>query len=75
MENIDPKHAENPGEPIKPVEHDYAKHEQDPGPSPQAVNEDNNKGAGPAMKWIIPILVIILAILYWIFFKDRPAVN
>jgi len=75
MENIDPKHAENPAAPTKPVEHDYAKHEQDPGPSPQAVNEDNDKGAGPAMKWIIPIIIIMLAILYWIFFKDRPAVN
>lgn len=75
MENIDPKHAENPANHPKPTEHDYAKHEQDPGPSPQAVKEENDKGAGPTMKWIIPIIIIILAILYWIFFKDRPAVN
>jgi len=75
MENTDPKHSERPDGNAKPVEHDYAKHEQDPGPSPQAVHEENDKGAGPTMKWIIPILVIVLAILYWIFFKDRPATN
>jgi len=64
MENIDPKHAENPEETPKPVETDYPKHEQDPGPSPQAVNEENDKGAGPVMKWIIPILVVLL-LIYW----------
>lgn len=69
MENIDPKHAEGPESTPKPIEHDYAKHENDPGPSPQAVKEDNDKGAGPTMKWIIPILIIIMAILYWIFFR------
>jgi len=72
METTDPKHTEHPEGNPKPIEHDYAKHEQDPGPSPQAVKEENDKGAGPTMKWIIPILIIILAILYWIFFR-HPA--
>jgi hypothetical protein len=75
MENTDPKFRENQEGNPKPVEHDYPKHEQDPGPSPQAVNEKNNKGAGPALNWILPILVIALIIIYWLFFKDRPAVN
>lgn len=75
METTDPKFSEDPQGNSKPVEHDYAKHERDPGPSPQAVEEDNDKGAGPTMKWIIPIAIILLAILYWIFFKDRPSVN
>jgi len=73
METSDPKFTEQSGGNAKPVEHDYAKHENDPGPSPQAVNEENDKGAGPAMKWIIPILVIALLIVYWIFFRDSPA--
>jgi len=73
METSDPKFTEQSGGNQKPVEHNYAKHENDPGPSPQAVNEENDKGAGPAMKWIIPILVIALLIVYWIFFRDSPA--
>lgn len=72
METTDPKHQESPQGNQHPIETDYSKHEQDPGPSPQAVKEENDKGAGPAMKWIIPIVIIILGILYWIFFKDRP---
>lgn len=63
MENIDPKHQETP-EQAKPVETDYAKHEEDPGPSPQAVKEDNANGAGPVMKWIIPIIIIAM-LIYW----------
>jgi hypothetical protein len=60
----DPNHIEDPNKPSKPVEDDYAKHEQDPGPSPQAVEEYNNKGAGPVLKWILPVIVLIL-IIYW----------
>ncbi|WP_442587951.1 hypothetical protein ACSBL2_18060 [Pedobacter sp. AW31-3R] len=69
MENTDPKFQESPGEHKKPIEHDYAKHEKDPGPSPQAVEEDNKDGAGPTMKWILPIIVIILLIFWFIFWK------
>lgn len=72
MENSDPKFSENPEGQAKPIEHDYSKHETDPGPSPQAVKEQNNKGAGPTMKWIIPILLIVMAILYYIFFQHHP---
>ncbi|MCX2485650.1 hypothetical protein [Pedobacter sp. MR2016-24] len=64
MENTDPRHQENPEKTPKPVETDYAHHEQDPGPSPQAVNEDNNNGAGPVMKWIIPIIIVVM-LIYW----------
>ena len=68
METIDETHREDPNKPIKPIEHDYAAHEQDPGPSPEAVKEENDKGAGPAMKWAIPIIIIILFIVYWFLF-------
>ncbi len=64
MENIESTHTEDPNKPHKPIEHDYAKHENDPGPSPQAVKESNENGAGPVMKWIIPIIVLIL-LVYW----------
>jgi hypothetical protein len=69
MENTDQKHVENSPVSTKPIETDYAKHEQDPGPAPQAVNEDDNKGAGQAMKWIIPIIVVVLIILWFIIWK------
>jgi len=68
MENTDSKHTEDSNQPHKAIEHDYAKHENDPGPSPQAVEEYNEKGAGPVMKWIIPILVIAL-LVYWFVFR------
>ena len=71
--NIDPRHTEDENNSARPVEHDYAKHENDPGPSPQAVKEENDKGAGPVLKWIIPIIVIVLAIIYWIYFRHSPA--
>jgi hypothetical protein len=69
MESIDPKHEENPQDKPKPIETDYAKHEEDPGPSPQAVNEPDDKGAGQTMKWIIPIIVAILFILWFLLRK------
>lgn len=68
MENTESKHTEDPNQPHKPIEHNYPKHENDPGPSPQAVEEYNEKGAGPVMKWIIPILVIAL-LVYWFIFR------
>lgn len=65
LENIaNVSHEEPPGQPPVPVEDNYSQHEQNPGPSPEAVNEDNDKGAGPVMKWLIPIIVVIL-LIYW----------
>jgi len=62
------QHPEDIGKTVKPVEHDYAKHENDPGPAPEAVFEDDKEGASKVMKWIIPVLIIILLIVYWIMF-------
>lgn len=64
MENTESSHIEDPNKPHKPIEHNYARHEDDPGPSPQAIKESNENGAGPVMKWIIPLIVIIL-LVYW----------
>lgn len=65
MDNTEPEHTEEPNKPHKPIEHDYAKHQADPGPSPQAVKEKDINGAAIVLKWIIPILVIIL-LIYWL---------
>jgi hypothetical protein len=64
METTDSRHTEDPNKPSKPIEHDYAKHEADPGPSPQAVKEKDINGAAVVMKWLIPVLVLIL-LIYW----------
>lgn len=70
MENTDQKHTDDQKhteEPHthKPIEHDYAKHQADPGPSPQAVKEKDINGAAVVLRWIIPLLVIIL-LIYWL---------
>lgn len=65
--NINPQHSEDNNTP-KPVETDYNKHADDPGPAPEAVTERNDKGAGPVLKWIVPVLVVILMI-YWFVFR------
>jgi hypothetical protein len=67
-ENIDPQHRDESDQPIKPIETDYSKHSDNPGPSPEAVHERNDKGAGPILKWIIPVLVVLLMI-YWFVFR------
>ena len=68
MENVDPKHIEDPNKPHKPIEHDYAKHEADPGPSPQAIKEKDINGAASVLRWIIPLLVIAL-LIYWLVYR------
>jgi hypothetical protein len=74
MENVTPNHSEDPNKPVHPVETDYDKHDQDPGPAP-TVNEPDNKGAGQAMKWIIPIVVVILLVIWFIFFRNNTTDN
>jgi len=68
MENIDPQHTET-GTSRKPIEKDYDKHKEDPGPAKPAITEKDENGAGQAMKWIIPILVIALLIWWFIIRK------
>jgi hypothetical protein len=70
MENSTPNHTEEPNKPVPPIETDYHKHENNPGPAP-TVNEPDNKGAGQAMKWIIPIVVIVLLIIYFLYFRNN----
>lgn len=70
IENQNIQHTEAANKPTHPIETDYEAHNTDPGPAP-TVNEPDNNGAGPAMKWIIPIIVIVLAIVWFIFFRDN----
>ena len=70
MENSTPNHTEDPNKPVPPVEHDYEAHKENPGPAP-TVNEPDNQGAGQAMKWIIPIVVVVLLVIYFLFFRNN----
>ena len=66
---MESKKEEIPQTPV-PVETDYEAHKENPKPAP-TVNEPDNKGAGVAMKWIIPIIVIILVVVYLIYFRNN----
>ncbi|WP_316839684.1 hypothetical protein [Pedobacter gandavensis] len=68
METNKEQGGQEPLKPHKPIETNYAKHQDDPGPSRQAVDEYDKNGAAVALKWIIPILIIAL-LIYWLFFK------
>jgi len=65
MENSD----NNPNKSTPPVENDYSAHKENPAPAPEAVFEEDKNGASQVLRWIIPVLVIILLIV-WFFFKD-----
>jgi hypothetical protein len=67
MENIEPHNSKDVNPEPKPIEHNYDNHKADPGPSKEAVFEQNNKGAGPTLKWIIPIILVILFVLWFVF--------
>lgn len=51
------------------VEHDYNKHKENPAPSEEAVKEKNENGGGLALKWVIPICLIVLIIVYLVMRK------
>lgn len=65
MEDNESKNIHSP----QPIEHDYdANKENNPGPSEEAVTEKDENGAGSVLRWIIPILVVALLIV-WLFFR------
>jgi|GEM_PF-2277422 hypothetical protein len=55
----------------EPIETDYNAHKDNPGPPIEAVVEEDKKGAGQMMKWIIPILVIALLLVYFFIVKKN----
>jgi hypothetical protein len=68
MKNI--RHQEDKNNQAPPIEQDYEAHQDNPGPAP-TVNEQDNKGAGQMMKWIIPIIVLVLIIVWLLFFGNN----
>lgn len=53
----------------EPIETNYPEHKNHPGPSEEAVVEKDENGAGKVLRWIIPALVAILLIC-WFIVKD-----
>lgn len=53
-----------------PVETNYEAHQDDPKPAP-TVNEPDDKGAGPTMKWVIPIVIIVLLVIFFLYFRNN----
>ena len=53
----------------QPIETNYDEHKQNPGPPEEAVVEENKNGAGQMLKYIIPILVVVLLVV-WFLFKE-----
>lgn len=53
----------------EPIETNYPQHKQHPGPSEEAVVEKDENGAGKVLRWIIPALVVILVVC-WFIVKD-----
>src|SRR5690606_9319468 len=66
MEN-DKNEKEYSQESPQPIENDYDAHKNNPGPPIEAVEEKNNDGAGKMLKYIIPILVLVLLIIWFLF--------
>jgi hypothetical protein len=58
---------ENFQESPQPIETNYEAHKENPGPSEEAVVEENKDGAGKMLKYIIPILVLALLIIWFLF--------
>jgi hypothetical protein len=55
----------------QPIEQDYDAHKENPGPSKEAVVEKNEKGAGQIMRWLIPILVILMLVVYFFVYRKH----
>ena len=46
------------------VEEDYPHHKEHPDAPKEAIIEENSKGGGQVLKWLIPLLVVILLLIY-----------
>ncbi|GGC26005.1 hypothetical protein GCM10011386_17540 [Parapedobacter defluvii] len=49
------------------AEENYAAHQENPAPSPEAINEPNDRPASNTMWVAIIIAIIIMSILYFVF--------
>lgn len=55
--------------PHPPIEHDYKHHQDNPGPSEEAVKEYDRNGASSVLVWLIPLLVLAL-LVWWLIFRE-----
>ncbi len=49
------------------AEDNYAAHEENPGPSPEAINEPNDRPASNTIWVAVIVAIIIMALIYFIF--------
>ncbi|WP_443939280.1 hypothetical protein [Pedobacter sp. MW01-1-1] len=62
MEDL--KHKDGGAAP-KSIETDYEKHSDNPGPARPAVTEKDENGGGLALRWVIPLAIILLMIVWF----------
>ncbi len=48
-------------------EDDYAAHEENPSPSPEAINEPNDRPASNTIWVAVMVAIIVMALIYFIF--------
>lgn len=72
MENSEKEKLENREEITnQPVEQDYEAHKENPGPSLEAVTEKDDSSVGDVMKWLIPVLILLMLIIYFFVFSKK----
>ncbi len=49
------------------AEENYAAHQHNPAPSPEAINERDDKPASYLLRWAIVIAIALLALIYVVF--------
>lgn len=54
----------------KKAEDDYPKHKDNPGPSKESLEEQNDEKAGMNLNRVIIIAVIIIAIAFFLIFRN-----
>lgn len=69
MEDTEPQKTELEQNALKTIENDYELNKADPGPAEPAVTEKDKNGAGKALMWVIPIMVIALMIWWFLIRK------
>lgn len=52
------------------AEDNYAKHQNNPGPSKESLNEQNDEKAGRNINWVIVIAVVLMVIAFYFIFRN-----
>ena len=62
-EELNEKHTPNP------IETNYEANKANPGPAEEAVTEKNDKPAAKVQRWLLPLIIVILIVLWLILRK------